>query len=153
VNLHRHLAPSVLDDLQHLGTPFLTIRKTAGPTQFTVYSHSFIPWHLETNSRRHWEIPASSPHRKDASDRVTNLANRSAKQPLSQGLVIRLLGPVGDHLSSLGSSKIGASFLGISRQRHRHRHVGLGIRPKLTSLLLRDIGKTPCFIAIWYLGT
>jgi hypothetical protein len=49
VNLQQHLIDLILDDLRRLGTPLLTVRKTAGPSQSTVYSHSFIPWHPETN--------------------------------------------------------------------------------------------------------
>jgi hypothetical protein len=72
------------------------------------------------------------------------LPNRPAKQPLSQALVIRLLGSVGDHLSSLGSdSKSGASILGGQPSSMTASLSGLEIQPKLTSLPLRDIGKSP----------
>jgi hypothetical protein len=112
VNLQQHLFDLVLDDLRRLGIPLTP------DCPKDCRSHSSINrvqsrFTLAGNRR---PSPSGEMHRLLTGRMLQTgspiLPNRPAKQPLSQGLVIRLLGPVEDHLSSLGSSKIGASFLG-----------------------------------------
>jgi hypothetical protein len=161
VNLHRHLAPPVLDDLQHLGTSLLTVRKTAGPTQSTVYSHSFTPWHLETNSRRHWKYLHRLLTGRMLQTGSPILPKDQLKQPLSQGLVIRLLDPVGDHLSSLGSLlQVRGILLGgqSSSTSTTASEAIIGIDDfgleidQLNQLPLRDIGEIPLLHSNLVLG-
>jgi hypothetical protein len=157
VNFQQHLFLLILDDLQRLGTPFPDRPKDCRSlSTINRVQSRFTPGNWKLIGRR---LQVSCHQTSSVSDFRWGhrSCQRSIRKTTTSGAVIRLLGPVGDHLPSLGSLP-SPGHLGVyhRRRRHRtnHRHVSLethqnypvtnqrlrGIPVSTSNLGLGDIG-------------